>query len=252
MPKPLSWLVASLCAALVACGAGGADDAAELRVFAASSLTDVFPELSATFSDRHPGTEVTFQFGGSSALAQQVNEGAPADVLATADTTTMTSVVDAGNATAPVVFARNRLALVVEPGNPLSIDGFADLGDPGVVLSMCAAEVPCGRLARLALEQAGVDVEPSSSEPNVRGVVGRVTLGEADVGIVFETDARAAAADGEAAAVELEGLAHALDAVYSIAITAAARDEDLAGEWIDFVRSADGQHVLRAHGFLPP
>jgi molybdate transport system substrate-binding protein len=230
----------------------GRDDlSGDLRVFAASSLTDAFTELGATFMADHPDLKVTFSFAGSSALAQQINAGAPADVFVSADEANMAKVTGAGNTRSPKVIARNRLAILVEKGNPNGIASLADLATRDVVLVVCAPEVPCGKLAALALRKAGVDARPASLEENVKAVVSKVTLGEADAGIVFVTDVRAAG--DMAAGVDIDIARDAeLEAVYPIAVAKQATNALAADAWIDFVLSDEGQRALNRHGFLAP
>jgi molybdate transport system substrate-binding protein len=262
--RPRRGVVAAVLAvglALSACASGEADAptsgdgvpalAGELRVLAAASLTEAFTELGRRFEADHPGLDVTFTFAASSALARQVNDGAPADVLVTADEASMAAVTAAGNAADPQTIARNRLAIVVGPGNPRRIDALADLGRRGVVFVVCAPEVPCGRFAAAALERAGVTATPASLEENVKAVVSRVTLDEADAGIVYVTDVRAAG--DEVAGVDIDIADDPdLEAVYPAAITTGASNPQAAKAWIDHVRSAGGRRVLASHGFLAP
>jgi molybdate transport system substrate-binding protein len=221
------------------------------RVLAASSLTDAFGELGDRFEAEHPDVDVTFTFAASSALARQVNDGAPSDVLVTADGESMARVVDAGGATGPTTIARNRLAIVVGPGNPKGITGLADLGRRGVVFVVCAPEVPCGRLAARALRLAGVTAAPASLEENVRAVVAKVMLDEADAGIAYSTDVRVAGdgVDG----VELDaGSDPDLEAVYLAATTQQAASDETAETWIDYLLSDEAQRILVSNGFLAP
>ncbi|MBI2711099.1 MAG: molybdate ABC transporter substrate-binding protein [Actinobacteria bacterium] len=223
----------------------------DLQVFAAASLTDAFTELGKAFEAEHPKVTVTFDFAASSALAQQIDEGAPADVFAPADEASMKRVTERGNASDPRIIARNRLAILVEKGNPKGITGLADLAEPGVVLALCAPAVPCGRLADAALEKAGVRVEPASLEENVKAVVAKVTLGEADAGIVYATDVKAAGGKAEGVGIGIAG-DPSLEAVYPIAVTKQARNAAAARAWIEFVRSGEGQKTLAKFGFLSP
>ena len=245
--------------AMLFAACGGESEAAsggregELHVFAAASLTEAFAELADVFEQAHPDATVTVNFGSSTALAQQINEGAPADVFASADEPSMATVIDAGRASDPVTIARNRLAIVVEPGNPKRIERLADLARSDVVLVLCAPEVPCGRFAAAALAKADVVVEPASLEENVKAVVAKVTLGEADAGIVYATDVMAAG--GEAEGIDLDGALSddpALEARYPMAITTSATAQELAEAWVELVRSDEGQRVLAEHGFLAP
>jgi molybdate transport system substrate-binding protein len=240
-------VAAALVLVLGGAGCGDEGGGTTLRVLAAASLTDAFTDLARTFEREHPGVSVSLGFAGSSALVQQIADGAPADVVATADEHTMRALADQRTlAGAPVVVARNRLAIAVEPGNPQRITDLADLGRPGLVVVLCAPEVPCGRLAAAALATAGVTVVPSSLEENVRAVVARVSLGEADAGIVYATDVRAAGSRVEGVAIDV-----GTEAVYPMAVLAGSRRPSEAKQWLDLVGSDVGQRVLARHGFLP-
>jgi molybdate transport system substrate-binding protein len=217
-----------------------------ITVLAASSLTDAFNEMGRQFQAAHPGIAISFSFGASSTLAQQANAGAPADVLATADEPTMQVAVTGGSVAAPDVFAHNRLALLVAKGNPKGIRGLADLARPGLIVVLCAAEVPCGRFGVQALSNAGVKVTPASLEANVRGVVSKVTLGEADAGIVYVTDVRTAGDKVEG--VTIPDAQNVL-ATYPIATVKATHNAALANAFVAYVRSPDGQQVLARAGF---
>ena len=240
-------VIALVVAGLAGCGGGGGDGATTLDVLAAASLTDAFTALGDAFTAAHPDVDVTFNFAGSSALAQQILDGAPVDVFASADEANMAKV--AGTITDPEVFARNRLAIVVEPGNPLGIEGLADLEDPGVVLVLCAPEVPCGGYAAKALAKADVAVTPASLEENVRGVVSKVALGEADAGIVYVTDVQAAGDDVEGVDIDIADDPD-LEAVYPMGTATDA--PDAATDWVEFVLSEDGQRILADYGFRAP
>jgi molybdate transport system substrate-binding protein len=209
-----------------------------VTVFAAASLTDAFTDIGKAF-EAETGRQVTFSFAGSQELATQVRQGAPADVLATADTPTMVSVGDELDGS-PKVFAHNSLVVVVAAGNPEHVASLADLAHVRLVLA--DPSVPAGRYAEQALESAGVSVRPRSLELDVRSVLTKVTLGEADAGIVYATDARSAGRD--VTAVPIPG---SPTATYPIA----AVTED--GEaFVDYVTSAEGRAVLARYGFLPP
>lgn len=220
-------------------------------MLAAASLTDAFEELGRTFEDRHPGVTVTFSFGGSSALARQLRDGAPADVFVAADEVTMGGAVDAGDAVDPELIARNRLALLVERGNPKGIVALSDLARGDVVLVLCAPEVPCGRLGAAALRAAGVRATPASLEANVKAVVAKVALGEADAGVVYASDLPTAG--GTTEGVAIDGADDpGLEARYLAAVTSTAVAPDVARAWIDHLLSPEGQAVLARHGFLAP
>lgn len=221
----------------------------DVTVLAAGSLTEAFTAIGEEFESAHPGVGVTFGFGASSTLAQQALDGAPADLLAGADEETMRKAVDGGAAADPVVFARNRLAVLVGRGNPKQIKGLEDLSRSDVVLVLCAVQVPCGRFAAQALEKAGVTAAPKSYEETVKAVVSRVALGEADAGIVYVTDARAAA--GRADRVEIPD-ADNVTAAYPLAVLEQSRNPEAAAAFRDFVAGAEGQRILAGFGFLSP
>jgi len=160
-----------------------------ITVFAASSLTDAFTKLGRDFERAHPGTAISFSFGASSALATQVDDGAPADVFASADAASMANVVRSGAIRGrPVVFARNRLEIAVEPGNPLKIHSLHDTVKPEVTLVLCASVVPCGRYALESYAKAGVRLPEVPTAENARATLTRVALGEADAAVVYVTD----------------------------------------------------------------
>ena len=218
-------------------------------MFAASSLTEAFGSLGDAFESSHPGVDVRFNFAASSALAQQIDEGAPADVFVSADEPTMAKVVDDGDVVgSPVVVARNRLSIAVEKGNPKRVTSLRDLARPGTVVVLCAPAVPCGRYAAAALSKAGVTVKPASLEENVKAVVTKVALGEADAGIVYVTDVRASSKDIDGVAIDIAG-APDLEAAYPAAVIDRDGDRSLARAWIDFLRSAGAQRTLEAFGF---
>ncbi len=239
----------------VACGGGSGPGplgapAGSITVLAAASLTEAFTALGRDFEARHPGASVRFGFAGSATLARQLEAGAPADVFASADEQTMARAAAAGVVGEARIMARNRLALVVEAGNPRGIATLADLADPGVVLVLCAPQVPCGRLGAAALARAGVAIQPASLEDDVKAVVAKVALGEADAGIAYATDVGAAGPAVEGVDVGVVDDPD-LEAVYPVAVASAAANPALAVAWIDFVLSDAGQARLRELGFLP-
>jgi len=245
-------LLALLAATTAGCGASGtAEDGGpaasrELTVFAAASLTEAFTDIAADFTAAQPEVKVVFSFAGSNDLVTQIGQGAPADVLATADTGTMD---DAGDlVTGPRPFAANKLIIAVAPGNPLGITGLDDLSSRDVKVVLAAPEVPAGKYADEILSRAGVDVEPVSLEVTVKGVVTKVALGEADAGIVFATDVTASGGDVDGVTIPDEAN---VVAVYPLAAVTASASAGDAGDFIAFVLSADGQRILADHGFLP-
>lgn len=220
-----------------------------LTVSAASSLTEVFTGLAAAFEEDHPGVDVALNFAGSSALAEQVNAGAPVDVLATASPATMATVVDAGNAADPAVFATNRLAIVVPTGNPAGITRLADLADPEVQTAVCAPDVPCGAATERLLNDNGIGIRAATLDPDVKSVLGRVVSGDVDAGIVYVTDALAAADD-----VDTVTLPDEINVAteYLIAEIGDTGQPALAREFIDLVTSSQGQMALADAGFGTP
>lgn len=244
-----------LVAATTACGSDSHTDATgtpsgDITVFAAASLTAAFTDLADAFMAANPDTTVTLNFAASSELVTQIGEGAPADLFASADLSNMAKLTDAGNnATEPVVFAHNSAAIIVQSGNPKGITGVADLADPDLVYVQCAPEVPCGKYATQIFENAGITVTPKSLEENVKAVVTKVTLGEADAGIVYLTDVKAA---GDAAAgVEIPADINVV-AEYPVAVTREATNPEGAQAFIDFVLGAQGQAILASYGFTSP
>ena len=228
----------------------GPDMSGTLTVLAAASLTEGFEVLADRFEAAHDGVSVELAFDSSATLAEQVNQGAPGDVLATADERTMQLVTDAGSAAGdPEVFATNELVLVVPAGNPAGIDELADLdgGDSDYVV--CVESAPCGALAASVLDDAGISAPPASEEVDVKAVLSKVELDEADAGLVYATDAVAAGDRVQAIDVPAAG-----DAVnrYPIAATADAAEPDLAAAWVELVLSDEGQQVLRDAGFGAP
>jgi molybdate transport system substrate-binding protein len=237
--------------ALAGCGGeespGGSASPGELRVFAAASLTAAFTELGERFTAASGGTRVTFNFAGSQALATQIRQGAPADVFASADLANMAKVKDLAGT--PQNFASNQLQIVVEQGNPQNISGLDDLANPDLKVVLAAPEVPAGKYAAEILGKAGVTVKPVSQEDNVKAVVTKVSLGEADAGIVYVTDVTAG---GD----KVEGVDIPTDqnvlATYPIATLKASKAQAQAQAFMDLVLSADGRRVLEQYGFLPP
>lgn len=244
-------LVATLALVAAACGATGADgDQRELVVFAAASLTDAFTELGEELEARNPGTEVTFSFAASSALARQLAEGAPADVFAAADSVTMRTAIEAGAVSEPAeVFATNVLEIVVAPGNPNGVASLRDLADPDLVVVLAAPEVPAGRYSAEVLERAGVEVTPRSLEESPRAVLAKVAAGEADAGIVYATDVASAGDRAEGIPIPDD---QNVVATYPVALTTRADDPELAQELVDLLFGPVGRQILARHGFGAP
>ncbi|MBH0116502.1 molybdate ABC transporter substrate-binding protein [Salinibacterium sp. NG253] len=221
----------------------------ELTIFAAASLTASFTELAEAFSAENPGVTIApISFDGSSTLATQISEGAPADVFASADDATMQQV-SAELATAPVSFASNELQIAVQPGNPLDITALSDLAEPGLQVALCAPAVPCGAASRILLDVADVELTPVTEEQNVTAVLTKVELGEVDAGLVYVTDVLNAA--GSVDGVEIADAATARNN-YPIAVLNEAAQPAIAAAFVEFVLSPQGQNILASYGFSKP
>lgn len=228
----------------------GGDASGGITVFAAASLTDAYTEIGDAFMAENPDASVAFNVGSSSDLVAQILEGAPADVYASADQANMTKLTDAGaNAGEPQVFATNSLAIVVEAGNPLGIVDLADLEDPDLITVTCDPEVPIGAYSEEVFANAGVTVSVDSFEEDVRAVLNKVVLGEADVGVVYSTDV--ISAGDTATGVEIPDDLN-VTPEYPLATTADAPNPDGAAAFSEFVLSDAGQDVLEEYGFSGP
>ncbi|HEY9289363.1 MAG TPA: molybdate ABC transporter substrate-binding protein [Candidatus Dormibacteraeota bacterium] len=226
-----------------------------ITVLAAASLTGAFTKIGADFQSQHPGTSVKFSFAGSSTLATQIQQGAPADVFASADQQNMKKIVDGAlNQGTPQTFARNRLEIVVHAGNPKGINGLSDLAAPGLIVVLCAPAVPCGRYGGQALQTAGVSVKPASLETDVKAVISKVALGEADAGIVYVTDVKAGGSSVQGVVIPDS---QNVIASYPIAILKDSQNLPLAKAFVAYVLEnveahRGGQLTLRQFGFLGP
>jgi molybdate transport system substrate-binding protein len=221
-----------------------------ITVLAAASLTGTFSALATRFEAQHRGATVRLSFAGSADLVTQITNGAPADVFASADTKNMTKLVAANLLRGkPVDFATNVLEIAVPPGNPASIRTFADLAKPGVRTVVCAPQVPCGS-ATVAIERAsGVTLTPVSEESAVTDVLGKVSSGEADAGLVYVTDVRSAGS-------KVTGIAFAESSkavnTYPIAALTTGSNLALAKAFIDYVTGPVGQRAFAVAGFGKP
>jgi molybdate transport system substrate-binding protein len=219
----------------------------EVTVYAAASLKKTFTEIGAQVEAAHPGTSVRFSFAGSSDLAAQIQQGAPADVFASADATTMDQVTQAGlTAAAPVDFASNTLEIAVPPGNPARIATLGDLAKPGVKLVVCAPQVPCGSATVRVEKAAGLTLQPVSEEQDVTDVLGKVIAGEADAGLVYVTDVDGVG--GKVEGIQFPESSAAVN-VYPIAVVGDSHNPGLASAFVDAVTGSQGQAVLAAAGF---
>lgn len=263
MKRPLATLVAaSLVVALAGCGSDRAapgsstgsstpePSTATLTVFAAASLQKTFTTLGQQFEAAHSGAKVTFNFAGSADLVTQLQQGAPADVFASADTRNMAkATADKLVSGTPTTFASNTLEIAVPPDNPAKISSFSDLTEPGVKLVICAPAVPCGAAAEKIETATKTTLKPVSEESAVTDVLNKVQTGEADAGLVYVTDVKGAA--GKVKGVPFPEAKEAVNE-YPIAPLAASKNADLAREFTDLVTGPDGQKVLADAGFAKP
>jgi molybdate transport system substrate-binding protein len=257
--KRLAALVAALAVVAAGCSSSGVPSAGDssghsglsgsITVFAAASLTDSFNALGTQFQNAHPGTKIVFNLGGSSALATQIDEGAPGDVFASAATKNMTDVTKAGNADNPVTFVKNSMQIAAAPGNPAHIATVADLARPGVKVALCEATVPCGVVAAEVFAKAGVTVKPTASAPDVKSALAVVESGEVDAGVVYLTDVKAAG--DKVVGVPIPDAQDA-STDYPIATLKHSKNAALAKAFVAYVLSTDGQQVLAAAGFRSP
>ena len=243
-------VAAAVATGLTACAAPAADAGKTLTVFAAASLKAPFTALAEELEARNPGTRIMFSFAGSSDLATQISQGAPADVFASADAKNMAKLGDAGLVEgSPRDFATNVLTIAVPPGNPASVASFADLAQPGVKTVICAAQVPCGAATKRVEQETGTTLTPVSEESSVTDVLGKVVSGEADAGLVYVTDVKAAG--NKVQEVPVPESAQAVN-TYPIAAVRTGKNKDLTAAFIEAVTGPDGQRLLRGAGFGTP
>ncbi|WP_420753002.1 molybdate ABC transporter substrate-binding protein [Rhodococcus sp. O3] len=246
--------------ALAACGTGDdptsettastPESAETVTVFAAASLKAPFTQLGTLFESAHPGSTVEFAFAGSSDLVAQITQGAPADIFASADTANMDKAVEAGVVSGdPANFATNTLTIVTEPGNPKGITSFADLTRSDTSVVVCAPQVPCGNATSRIETATGGDITPVSEESSVTDVLGKVTSGQADAGLVYVTDA--AAAGDKVTAVPFPESADAVN-TYPIALLEESQNPQLASKFLEFVIGDEARTVFAEAGFGAP
>ncbi len=221
----------------------------EVLVSAAASLTDAFAEVEAAFEDANPGVDVVLNLGPSSGLREQILEGAPADVFASANTSNMDQVVEAGeNASEPEIFVTNLLQIAVPTGNPGGVVGLDDFANEALLIGLCAEDVPCGDFGRQALEKAGVTPSIDTNEPDVRALLTKIEAGELDAGITYVTDVLSTdGAEGVDIPEEFNVVAE-----YPIATLASAPNPDGGAAFVEFVLSEAGQEILTSYGFTSP
>ncbi|MGI5400416.1 molybdate ABC transporter substrate-binding protein [Streptomyces sp. CA-135486] len=254
-------LTAALLVPLAACGSddakkdsgsgakatGSGTPKADLTVLAASSLTDVFKTAGAAYEKSHSGTKITFSFAGSQELAAQVKQGAPADALVTADTKSMDGVkADTGT---PAVIAKNRLVIATVEGNPHKVDELKDLADTKLKVVLPAPEVPAGKYSKKILDAQKITVKPVSQEPNVRAVLSKVELGEADAGLVYKTDAETA--PDKVDAIEIPDAQNAV-ASYPAATLKTSKNAEAAAAFVAWLSTPEAQKILQDAGFQQP
>jgi molybdate transport system substrate-binding protein len=251
--------VTVLALALAACGSSSkratpstsAGSGGSINVLAASSLTKAFTALASGFEAAHNGSKVKLNFASSSTLAEQIQNGAPADVFASADQKNMQKLQDAGSVTgAPVVFAKNQMEIAVAPGNPGHITKVADLAQPGLIVVLCASEAPCGKYADQLLSQDHVTLTPKSREIDAKSTLTKVQTGDADAAIVYVTDVKGAAGKVDGVAIPT---GQNVVATLPIAALKDSSNAALAKAWVDFVTSSANEKTLQdQYGFLAP
>ena len=240
---------AVLLAAMLLAGGCARSADAELVISAAASLTDAFNGIALAYEAERPGVDVRLNLAGSSALREQLLNGAPADVVATADEATMQPVVAAGLIDGePVVFARNRLIIAVPAGNLAGVTGLTDFADDSLLLGLCADGVPCGTLARQVLDRAGIDASIDTNESDVRALLTKIEADELDGGIVYVSDV---AAVDTVEAIPIPD-AFNVSTPYPIAALRSAANTEHARDFIAFVLSDRGREILARHGFEAP
>jgi len=253
-------LLASAVAGLAILACGGASSSSQpspnpsprlsgtLTVLAAASLTGAFTKIGNQFHAANAGLEVKFSFAGTPTLVTQIQQGAPADVFASADQKNMQTVVTGGfNSGAPRIFAHNKLEIAIGAGNPKHITSVSDLANPSIRVDGCAPAVPCGSYATAVLGKAGVKVTPVSQEQDVKSVLSKVSLGEADAGIVYVTDVRSAGKS--VAGVQIPDDVN-VTADYPIVELKSAQKQAAARAFIDYVLGSQGRKVLKSYGFI--
>ena len=233
---------------VIACS--GSSVEGELLVSAAASLTDAFAEMESAFEEANPGLDVVLNLGSSSALREQILEGAPADVFASANTSNMDQVAEAGEISGEAeIFVTNSLQIAVPIGNPAEVTGVEDFAREELLIGLCAEGVPCGDFGRQALAKAGVIPSVDTNEPDVRALLTKIEAGELDAGITYVTDVLSASGSVEGLEIPPEVN---IVAESPIATLAGAPNPDAAAAWVEFVLSEEGQAILTRYGFMSP
>lgn len=239
---------------LAGCGDGGttaqqqSSTSGDITVSAAASLTEAFMAVGKRFEEANPDVTVQFNFAGSSTLSRQIIQGAPADVFASANPMQMQAVTDGGDAAGqPTVFVANTLQVVVPAGNPAGVTSLADFGKQDLNIALCAEQVPCGALSQTVFETAGVTPSPDTLERDVKAVLTKVALGEADAGLVYRTDVTTAD-ERDVEGIDLPEAAEAVNE-YPIVTLANGPNAEAGQAFVDYVLSDEGQAVLEDYGF---
>ena len=232
-----------------AAGSSSAAQTGTITVFAASSLKDTFTQLGKQFEAAHPGDTVKFSFGASSALAEQINSGAPADVFASASPKNMDQVVTPGNASNPQNFAKNVMEVAVPPSNPAKVTSVDNLAKSSVKTALCQPQVPCGVVAAEVFKNAKITVKPVTLQPDVKSVLTQVELGNVDAGVVYVTDVMAAGSKVKGVTIPADVNASTL---YPIAALTHSKYPSAAQAFVAYVLSPAGEQVLKAAGFEQP
>lgn len=233
---------------ILAVSCGAPDDHETVLVMAAASLTDAFAGIESAFEQANPDVDVQLNLAGSATLREQILQGAPADVFASANESTMQQLVDAGEASDPAVFATNTLAIAVPTGNPADVQGLEDLAEPDLLIGLCATGVPCGDAARASLTEAGIVAAVDTEEGDVRALLTKIEAGELDAGIVYRTDV---ASSNDVEAIALPTTVNP-PVRYPIAVLHGAPNPTGAERLVAFVRSDEGRALLSAAGFGTP
>ncbi|MGC5259126.1 molybdate ABC transporter substrate-binding protein [Gordonia sp. DT218] len=256
MKKVLAAVAVAASVMTAASGCSSSEDASSqsssttpttLNVSAAASLKKTFTAIADEFQKQHPGTTVSLSFDGSSTLVNQIKQGAPADVFASADQKNMAKLGE--SAVDPKIFATNTLVIVTAPGNPKGIKSFADLNKPGVTTVVCQSAQPCGNATDTVERNTGITVDAASEEQSVTAVLTKVTSGQADAGLVYVTDAKGA---GDKVATVVDPAFAAVVNSYPITTVRDAADEAVGKEFVDAVLSPSGQQILQEAGFGKP